>query len=81
MTTPGPGVYDVQDLQRESMTDRRRRAIIHACDARLPLILRYCYECGSLIEVRFGVVDKHWTNRGWGFGSVNLPCPGKRWRR
>ena len=61
------------------MTPRVQRELQHRTDARRPLCLRYCCECGSIVEVRKGVMDKHWTNRG--VGHVNPPCPGKRWRR
>jgi len=51
-------------------------------DAHFPLVLRYCCECGSLVEVRKGVMDKHWTNRILGaYTRYGAPCPGKRWRR
>lgn len=48
-------------------------------DARLLLCLRYCCTCGSIVEIRKGVMDKHYTNRG--IGVLKPLCPGKRWRR
>lgn len=60
----------------------RSRARREIRDARLPLCLRYCCECGSLVEVRKGAMDAHVSNRKDYFcGDVIPLCPGKRWRR
>ena len=61
---------------------RHQRVIQRCRDNRLPLILAYCCTCGSIIEVRKGVMDRHKVNRrGSEFTRYGPVCPGKRWRR
>jgi hypothetical protein len=51
-------------------------------DARLPLCLRHCCECGAVVEIRKGVVAMHQTNRMLGaYTRYGATCSGKRWRR